>query len=65
MKSVSITFKSGAKVTFKTREFTVAKNSFGELTEVKWDSKGLSEYPLRINLDNIDAILIKETEDEQ
>lgn len=61
MKIVSITFKSGAKVTFETRDFSVTK-SHGGLKKVRWDSKGLSEYPLRINLDNIDAILIKEKE---
>lgn len=59
MKKVSIIFKSGATVTFDTREFSIKKNGFGELMSVEWDSKGLSEYPLRINLENIDAILVK------
>jgi hypothetical protein len=62
MKEVTIIFNSGAKVSFKANEFGGSKNGFGELVSVDWNCDGLSEYPLRINIDHIDAIMVKEME---
>jgi len=62
MKNVTILFKSGASISFKANEFDGTKNGFGQLITLNWDCKGLNKYPARINIDNVDAIMVEEVE---
>lgn len=65
MVHVTILFKSGSTISFKADDFTAKKEYItGKLSQIDWDCKNSNKYPGYINVDNVDAIIIKEIEED-
>jgi len=62
MHEVTIIFKSGAKTRFWANTVNVQRNGFG-ITNLAWDCEDHDLYPLHLNVDNIDAIMINDKEE--
>ncbi|MGE7881664.1 hypothetical protein [Bacillus sp. NPDC094077] len=60
MKKVTVIFKSGATINFIAKEFKIGKDENGKTTAISWNCEGVKEYPVHIELENIDAILLEE-----
>ena len=58
MKGLEITFKSGAQITVQSKTWSTKVNLHGELTSLEWETPdGAKRKLVRVNLDNIDAIV--------
>lgn len=64
MEKITIVFNSGAIQEFIVESFSVTKSSLGELTGVSWVPLEGQKTPMRIKIDNVDAIFSEDLTEE-